>query len=67
MKARKSDNKTTREIDDKNSLSPLSHFTEQLVGVFEKLPRENDLDHKSSSFYSGSSRIQPAFTCKNFH
>jgi hypothetical protein len=50
MKARKSDNKTTREIDDKNSLSPLSHFTEQLVGVFEKLPRENDLDHKSSSF-----------------
>jgi hypothetical protein len=50
MKARKSANKTTREIDDKNSLSPLRHFTEHLVGVFRKLPRENDLDHKSSSF-----------------
>jgi hypothetical protein len=32
----------------KNSLSPLRHFTEHLVGVFEKLPRENDLDRESS-------------------
>jgi hypothetical protein len=36
-------NKTTREIDDKNStqngLSPLRHFTEHLVCVFEKSPR----------------------------
>jgi hypothetical protein len=32
----------------KNSLSPLRHFTKQLVGVFGKLPWENDLDHKSS-------------------
>jgi hypothetical protein len=31
----------------KNNLSPLRHFTEHLVGVFGKLPRENDLDHKS--------------------
>jgi hypothetical protein len=31
----------------RNSLSPLRHFTEHLVGVFGKLPRENDLDHKS--------------------
>jgi hypothetical protein len=32
----------------KNSLSPLRHFTEHLVDVFEKLPWKNDLDHKSS-------------------
>jgi hypothetical protein len=48
-KAQKGANKTTRKIDDKtrlkNSLSPLRHFTEHLVGVFEKLLRENNLDH----------------------
>jgi hypothetical protein len=30
----------------KNSLSPLRHFTEHLVGVFGKLPWKNNLDHK---------------------
>jgi hypothetical protein len=34
----------------KNCLSPLSHFTEHLVGVSEKLPWKNDLDHKFSIF-----------------
>jgi hypothetical protein len=53
MKVRKGASKTTREIDDKKtrlktSLSPLRHFTKHLVSVFGKLPRENDLDHKSS-------------------
>jgi hypothetical protein len=40
--------RSTRKIESKNSLYPLSHFTEHLMGVFGKLPRENDLDHKSS-------------------
>jgi hypothetical protein len=31
-------------IDSKNSLYPLRYFTEYLVVVFSKLPRENDLD-----------------------
>jgi hypothetical protein len=52
MIAQKGANKTTREIDNKNSaqnsLSPLEHFTERLVGVFEKLLWENELDHEIS-------------------
>jgi hypothetical protein len=39
--------RSTTKIDSKNSLSPLRHFTEHLVGEFVKLPRENDLDHES--------------------
>ncbi len=54
METRNGASKTTREIDDKNrletSLSSLSHFTEHLVNEFVKLSRENDLDHKTSSF-----------------
>jgi hypothetical protein len=62
-------NKTTQEIDNKdstqkNSLSPLRHFTEHLVGVFEKLPRENDLDRESSRlsirWVNATPEIQPA-------
>jgi hypothetical protein len=59
---------TTQEIDSKtrsrNSLSPLGHFTEHLVGVFEKLLRENKLDHKSSRLSTRSLETQPAITCK---
>jgi hypothetical protein len=40
--------RSTRKIEMKNRLYPLRHFTEHLVSVFGKLPRENDLDHKSS-------------------
>jgi hypothetical protein len=40
--------RSTRKIETKNRLYPLRHFTEHLMGVFRKLPRENDLDHKSS-------------------
>jgi hypothetical protein len=36
-------------IESKNSLYIHSHFTEYLLGVFEKLPRENNLKHESSS------------------
>jgi hypothetical protein len=54
METRNGASKTTREIDDKNrletSLSPLRHFTEHLVNEFVKLSRENDLNHKTSSF-----------------
>jgi hypothetical protein len=39
---------STTKINSKNSLSPLRYFTEYLVDVFRKLPRKNDLDHKSS-------------------
>jgi hypothetical protein len=39
--------RSTTKIDSKNSLSPLRYFTEHLVSVFEKLLRENDLDHES--------------------
>jgi hypothetical protein len=46
-------NKNTCKIDDKNqiknSLYPHSHFTEHLVDAFEKSPRENNLNHESSS------------------
>jgi hypothetical protein len=41
--------RSTIKIDSKNSLYPFSHFTEQLVGVFRKLLRKNNLDHESSS------------------
>jgi hypothetical protein len=51
-KTRKGANIVTQEIDNKtqlkNNLSPFEHFTEHLVGVFEELLRENNLDHKSS-------------------
>jgi hypothetical protein len=51
-------------VDSKNNLSPLRHFTEHLVGVFGELPRENDLDHKSSKlliqWLKSTTRIQPA-------
>jgi hypothetical protein len=55
---------STTQIDSENSLSPLGHFTEHLVGVFEKLPPENNLDHESSSFsirwLNSTPVIQPA-------
>jgi hypothetical protein len=46
--------KTTSKINDKknrikNSLYPLRHFTEQLVGAFRKPPWEYNLDRESSS------------------
>jgi hypothetical protein len=57
-------------IDSKNSLSPLRHFTEHLVDVFEKLPRENDLDHESSGlsirWLNSIPGIQPA-TIQSHH
>jgi hypothetical protein len=40
--------RSTIKIDLKNSLYPYRHFTEQLVGVFGKSPRESDLNHESS-------------------
>jgi hypothetical protein len=53
MIAQKGANKTTREIDSKhstqNSLSPLEHFTEHLVGVFKKSPWEIKLNKETSS------------------
>jgi hypothetical protein len=36
-------------IDSKNSLYPHKHFIEHLVDAFEKSPRENNLNHESSS------------------
>jgi hypothetical protein len=47
--ARPGERLTTR-INSKNSLYPLRHFTEHLVGEFRILPQENNLDHKSSNF-----------------
>jgi hypothetical protein len=41
---------STTQIDSDSNLSPLRHFTEHLVGVSEKLPPENKLDHESSSY-----------------
>jgi hypothetical protein len=34
----------------KNSLYPHKHFTEYLVGVFRKSPRESNLNYKTSKF-----------------
>jgi hypothetical protein len=36
-------------IGSKNSLYPHRHFTEHLVAVFGKSPRESNLNHESSS------------------
>jgi hypothetical protein len=62
-------NKTTQEIVNKssthNSLSPLRHFPEHLVRVFEKLLRENNLDHNSSRLSTRWLETHPAITCKN--
>jgi hypothetical protein len=56
--------RSTTKIDSKNSLYPLRYFTEHLVGVFRKLPRENDLDHEFSSllirWLKSTTGIQPA-------
>jgi hypothetical protein len=56
----------TTKINSKNSLSPLRHFTEHLVSVFGKLPRENDLDHESPRllirWLKGTTGFQPATT-----
>jgi hypothetical protein len=48
----------------RNSLSPLGYFIEHLVGMFEKLPRENNLDHKSSRLSTRWLEAQPVITCK---
>jgi hypothetical protein len=49
----------TKKIDLKNSLYPLSHFTEHLV--LNKLPQENDLDHESSSFFDPAAQDKTGF------
>jgi hypothetical protein len=59
---------TTQEIDNKtrsrNNLSPLGHFIEHLVDVFEKLLQENNLDHKSLRLSTRWLETQPSITCK---
>jgi hypothetical protein len=50
-----------------NSLSPPEHFTEHLVGVFEKLMWENNLDHKSSRLSYGGSRHNRRTPAINLH
>jgi hypothetical protein len=55
---------STTQINLENSLSPFGHFTEHLVGVFEKLTPENNLDHETSTlsiwWLKGAPVIQPA-------
>jgi hypothetical protein len=55
----------------KNSLSPLRHFTEYLVDVFEKLLRENNLEHNSSRlsirWLNSTPGIQPATNFTHNH
>jgi hypothetical protein len=43
---------STTPIDPEDSLSPLGHFTEHLEVVYEKLPPENNFDHKFSRLSS---------------
>jgi hypothetical protein len=43
--------RSTTKIDSKNSLYPHSHFTEHLVGAFEKSPRKSNLNHETLSFF----------------
>jgi hypothetical protein len=61
---------STTQTDSENSLSPLGHFTEHLVGAFEKLHPENNLDHEPSSlsirWLNSAPVIQPA-TNHNWH
>jgi hypothetical protein len=45
----------------KNSLSPLRYFTEHLVGVFGKLPWENNLDHNPRDSRYGDSKAHLEF------
>jgi hypothetical protein len=53
--------RSTTKIDSKNSLYPLSHFTEQLMGVFSKIPQKNNLDHESSSFFDPAAKDKTGF------
>jgi hypothetical protein len=58
--------KSMTKINSKNSLYPLRYFTEHMVGVFRKLPQENDLDHESLRllirWLKDTTGIQPATT-----
>jgi hypothetical protein len=53
--------------DSENSLSPLGHFTEHLEGVFEKLPSENNLDHKFFTLSIRWLRSTPGITLQQSH
>jgi hypothetical protein len=61
---------SSTQIDSENNLSLLGHFTEHLVGVFEKLSPENNLDNETSSlsiwWLNSAPVIQPA-TNHNYH
>jgi hypothetical protein len=58
--------RSTTKLDSKNSLYPLSHFTEYLVGVFRKLPRKSDLNHEYSSLLIQRLKNQTGFTLQPF-
>jgi hypothetical protein len=45
----KTTHKINNKTDSKNSLYPHSHFTEHLMGMFEKSPWEYNLNHETSS------------------
>jgi hypothetical protein len=54
------------EINSKNSLCPLSHFTEHLVGVFRKSPLKYNLNYKTSSFLIRQLKNNTGFTLQQF-
>jgi hypothetical protein len=43
-------------------VSPHRHFTEQLVGTFEKSPWKSNLTHESSSFFIRQLKNDTGFT-----
>jgi hypothetical protein len=52
--------RSSTKIRSKINFYPHRHFTEHLVGTFEKSPRESDLNMNPRVFCSGDSRIIPA-------
>jgi hypothetical protein len=53
--------RSTTKIDSKNGLYTHRHFTEHLLYVFKKSPRNSDLNHKCSNLLSDDSKIIPCF------
>jgi hypothetical protein len=53
-------------IGSKNSLYPHSHFTEHLIGAFEKSLRESDLNQESSSLLICQLKSYTGFSLQRF-
>jgi hypothetical protein len=58
--------RSTTKLDPKNSLYPLRHFTEHLVGVFRKLPEERDLYHETTTHLINQLKSTPVLHLQQY-